>query len=75
MELEGALLVEFITTIEIQEIRITIKMEELFSQQAKMLRWLKIGTSVRDQIQQKILPLDQRKTPRKVLILARSKLE
>jgi len=67
--------VEFIPTIEIQEIRITIKMEELFSLQAKMLLWLKIGTSVLGQIQQKILPLDQRKTPRKVLILARSKLE
>ena len=66
---------EFITTIEIQEIRITIKMEELFSLQAKMLLWLKIGTSVLGQIQQKILPLDQRKTLRKVLILARSKLE
>jgi hypothetical protein len=67
--------VEFIPTIEIQEIRITIKMEELFFQQANMRRWPKIGTSVRAQIQQKILPSDQRKTPRKVLILARSKLE
>ena len=75
MELVGALWVEFIPTIEIQEIRITIKMEELFSQQAKMRLWLKIGTSVRAQIQQKILPSDQRKTPKKALILARSKPE
>jgi hypothetical protein len=66
--------VEFKLLIEIQEIRITIKMEELFSHQAKMLQWLKIRISVLAQIQQKILPLDQRKTPRKVLTRAKSKL-
>jgi hypothetical protein len=67
--------VEFKLTIEIQEIRITIKREELFSLQVKMRLWLKIGISVQGQIQQKILPLDQRNTPRKVLTRARLKLE
>lgn len=75
MELQEALLVEFIYTTGIQETQTTIKTEELFSLQVRMPQWLKNGNSVLVRIQPRMLSLDQRKTQKKVLIQVRLKLE